>query len=297
MAGQGQVMYLFAKACRHEPFSEEEISIGNIDRRNVVQLLDDHVQLQETAAPDPPRIKNSPSSQRDRAKESQSKKLQSSSNDCTWTYFSFCRSKLASLKSQATATLPRETNGFVSTDDVLTIYSNEWERIKLKTTLSRNVNVRQHLQIPASYPGFVTNTTLHTFALDEVANHLLGYLSSQLRSALSPESLNQRTRELATRIRRDKNSANATIVPKGNPELDVRLSSWAKENCYNLDFGFGLPLAVRRPRFTDGSREGLVYFLPKAPDGEIVVGICLRRDDMERLKKHQDFAKFGTFLG
>lgn len=32
MACQTQLMYLFAKACRNEPFTKEEISIGNMDR-------------------------------------------------------------------------------------------------------------------------------------------------------------------------------------------------------------------------------------------------------------------------
>ena len=66
-----------------------------------------------------------------------------------------------------------------------------------------------------------------------------------------------------------------------NPELDVRLSSWAKENLCALEFGFGFeigkPEAVRRPRFSEGAREGLVYFLPKTLHGEIVVGVWLKR--------------------
>jgi hypothetical protein len=81
------------------------------------------------------------------------------------------------------------------------------------------------------------------------------------------------------------------------PELDVRLSSWAKEKCCDLDFGFGKPTAVRRPRFAQGAREGLVYFLPKTLDGEIAVGVCLRDDDLERLKDDVEFSKFGTYVG
>jgi len=81
------------------------------------------------------------------------------------------------------------------------------------------------------------------------------------------------------------------------PQLDVRLSSWAKENCYDLDFGFGKPTAVRRPQFAEGSREGLVYFLPKTLEGGIFVGVCLRNDDLEKLRRDEEFARFGSYVG
>jgi hypothetical protein len=54
------------------------------------------------------------------------------------------------------------------------------------------------------------------------------------------------------------------------------LSSWAKVNCYELDFnlGLGTPECVRRPRFL--RVEALMYLLPKALDGEIALVVCLR---------------------
>jgi len=54
---------------------------------------------------------------------------------------------------------------------------------------------------------------------------------------------------------------------------------------------------VRRPRFAVGAREGLVYFLPRTLDGEIAVGVCLRDEDLERLKADEEFAKFGAYVG
>lgn len=304
MAGLAQVMYLFSKACRNEAFTEDELSIGNMDRRNVIPLVDDEMY-------DNSIIDNNPPIANEKFQQVQQKQTQASSNSCTWAYISFSGEKLATLKAHATATLPSEPSKFISTDDALSAFVwGSISRIRLQryvqcsdntrkptTTLSRNVDVRCHLGIPATYPGLVTDQTAHTFPLEEVANQSLGFLSSELRSALDPASLSRHTREIAARISRQKNLENAMNVSKSYPEFEVRLSSWAKERCCALDFGFGLPVAVRRPRFTDGSRDGLVYFLPKSLDGEIVVGVCLGREDMDLLRNDEEFIRFGTFLG
>lgn len=303
MAGLAQVMYLFSKACRNEPFTKDELSTGNMDRRNIIPILDDLPDSTHDSPNTPPHG--------EKAQEGQQMQSMPSSNDRIWAYFSFNATNLATLKSQATSTLPTGTSEFISTDDALSAFIwHHISRVRLqrhleliettsnvKTTLSRNVDVRHHLGIPASYPGLVTDKTVHTFPLEEVANQSLGFISSNLRSALDPGSLNRHIREVATRISQEKNSKNAPSVLIAHPELEVRLSSWTKERCCSLDFGFGLPAAVRRPRFTDGSRDGLVYFLPKSLDDEIVVGVCLRYEDMERLKKDEEFLSFGTFLG
>lgn len=301
MAGFAQVMYLLSKACRDEAFTEEELSIGNMDRKNIIPLLDEDARGSEDGH-NTPWDDNLRQAQKDEAQPF---------DDCAWAYFSFSQEKLSDLKAQATATLPAGTSEFISTDDALSAFV--WRSISrarlrhyvqlnrnasnLQTTLSRNVDVRRHLGIPATYPGFATDTTVHRFPLEEVSSQSLGFLSSELRSALVPQSLSQHAREIATRISREMTSNNTTSVPKSRPECEVRLSSWAKEKCCSLDFGFGLPIAVRRPLFTDGSRDGLVYFLPKSLDGEIVVGICLKCEVMDMLKSDECFIRFGTFIG
>jgi hypothetical protein len=64
-----------------------------------------------------------------------------------------------------------------------------------------------------------------------------------------------------------------------------------------MDFGLGLgtPEAVRRPRFVPV--EGLGYLMPRRASGEIVVAICLRDDDLLRLRSDGEFANFGTYIG
>jgi hypothetical protein len=135
--------------------------------------------------------------------------------------------------------------------------------------------------------------------IDVLVEAPMGKLSAAVRSAPDPKILAERTRASAAQIENG-----GTVTPSfasiSSPELDVRLSSCAKEKCYELHFGFApgirRPEAVRRPRFADGAREGLVYFLLKKMDGEIAVGVCLRDDDMRILKMDAEFGKYAIYV-
>lgn len=74
-------------------------------------------------------------------------------------------------------------------------------------------------------------------------------------------------------------------------------SSWAGQRCYAFDFGLGLgrPVAFRRPRMIPV--PGLMFLLPKRPDGEIVLTMCARDDDLERLAADPTFTKYGRVIG
>jgi hypothetical protein len=79
--------------------------------------------------------------------------------------------------------------------------------------------------------------------------------------------------------------------------VDLVLSSWAKLKGYGLDFnlGLGMPLAVRRPLFQPV--QGLAFLMPKTLHGDIEAAICLRDEDMERLREDVEFGKYGTYIG
>ena len=300
MAGQSQVIYLLAKACRNEPFIPSELSVGNASRRGLVPLLEDHEQdskLNHQVSQDIPK------------NPGQVAQSQPSTPKLVWAYFTFSALSLANLKFRATETAP--TSSFVSTDDTLSAFV--WQSVTrvrsqrlgtpcaLRSTLARAVDLRHCFSIPSTYPGLVSNATFLTLTIDAVIDQTLGEIAAQLRSALDPASLRQSTSNLATLISRHENADKVGFANTSVPELDVRLSSWAKEKCYDVDFGFGhgvgKPEAVRRPRFGEGAREGLVYFLPRRLDGEIVVGICLRGEDMARLREDKEFLEFGRYIG
>lgn len=126
----------------------------------------------------------------------------------------------------------------------------------------------------------------------------MGILASQLRSAVDPKtsSLAYNTRALATFLDRAPDKDSISFTATLDLSTDIMLSSWAKLGCYGLDFNLGLgkPEAVRRPQFDPV--ESLIYLMPRAPDGEIAVGFCLRDEDMERLRADEEFAKYGKYI-
>jgi hypothetical protein len=160
MTGQAQIIHLLAKSCRNEPFTASELSVGNMDRKSIIPLLDDYTPGPEL---DLQIIKDNP----DGESQPTPPKSQQPPN-CTWAYFVFPATSLAALKSLATKTVP--SGSFVSTDDVLSAFI--WQSITRarlprfcapstpNSTLSRNVDVRRYLSIPSSYPGLATTLTL-----------------------------------------------------------------------------------------------------------------------------------------
>jgi len=151
------------------------------------------------------------------------------------------------------------------------------------------------------YPGILQNMTYHTFSLQKLVDEPLGGVASHLRAAVDPKtsSLKYNTCALATFLHRSDslNKASVSITATIDPSSDIMLSSWAKVNCYDLDFNLGLgkPESVRRPRFDPF--ESLIYLMPKAREGEIAVAICLRDEDMERLRADVEFKEHARYVG
>ena len=141
--------------------------------------------------------------------------------------------------------------------------------------------------------------TYHTYTLQKLVEEPLGGVASRLRSALDPKTSNlgHHTRALATFLDRSPDKSIISFTATLDLSADIMLSSWVKIDCYELDFNLGLgnPEAVRRPRFEPV--ESLAYLMPRTPDGEIAVAICLRDGDMERLRADEAFAKYGRYIG
>lgn len=302
MTGQGQIIHLFSKACRNEQFTCEELSSGNLARRNLIPLLDDSYKQGSELVHQivKPTRSHSVSNGTD------GHPAPASPPKSTWTYFTFRPTSLAALKSLATKTIT-SSSGYISTDDALSAFI--WQSVirarlprldpTAESTFGRAVNVRHYLDISPTHPGLVLNMTYHTYTLQTLVEEPLGVVASQLRSALGPKTSNlgYNTRALATFLDRTPDKYIISFSATIDRSKDIMISSWANLNCYELDFNLGLgkPEAVRRPRFDPV--ESLIYLMPRTLDGEIAVAICLRDEDMERLKGDEEFAKYGKYIG
>ncbi|KAH7911397.1 transferase family-domain-containing protein [Hygrophoropsis aurantiaca] len=305
-SGQYQVMRLFSKACRGEQFTSDELSSGNLPRRDLIPLLDDaysYTPDSELVRRIAVRAPSAPSCPTDASPPPK----------CTWAYFTFPPTALAALKSRATETLtlPSAAAGYISTDDALTAFI--WQsttRVRLPrlhsdptaapaSTLARAVNVRRYLGIPQTYPGAAVNMTYHTYAPQTLVGAPLGGIAAGLRAAVDPKTadLGHRTRALATMLHRTPDKDTVGFIAALDLSADVMVSSWAQVGCLGLDFGLGLgeAEAARRPRFQEA--EGLVYLMPRAVGGEGVVAVCLREEEMQRLREDAEFGEYARYVG
>ncbi|KAG5366506.1 Trichothecene 3-O-acetyltransferase [Yarrowia sp. B02] len=290
--GQAQLMSLLSKACNKEPFTEEELTVGNSQRENIVSLFSDA------------ELKNYGDLQ-----EKLSHQILIPSTDSaviptkypSWKYFNFSKESLKQLKSQASQNLKTP---FVSTDDTLTAFV--WQAVSRarlqrlpgdrKSTLGRAVNVRSCLDISESQPGNLTNMAYGQSTLEELSAAPLGHVASLLRSKLDSTELQKDTRALATLIHSSRESVHTSPTASIDVSSDILLSSWAQQNSYELDFGLGLgyPECVRRPQFTPC--ESLMYLLPKSREGDIALAICVHDEDMEALRRDPEFSRFSTYI-
>ncbi|KAG0259081.1 hypothetical protein DFQ27_004241 [Actinomortierella ambigua] len=316
MVGQGQVMSLLSKACLNEPFTDEELSIGNMPRGQLIPFLDSIDMAAFAHQIAKPAI--SPSSS-----ASTNNDAPPSPPKCTWAYFSFDAPSLAALKADASQTVP---SGFVSTDDALSALI--WQatmRARLprlgsctttttssltnttdnnnnnnnKVTFARAVDVRQLMGLPTTYPG-VVQTMAYTTATtaQEVVEQPLGVLAWKLRSSLDGKQLAHQTQGFATLLHEAEDKSQLSLTATMDASKDISFSSWAKvEQCHRLTFGMGLgrPVAVRRPKLPPF--ESLMYLMPRTVEGEIAAAICLRDEEMDCLKADSELLKYGQYIG
>jgi hypothetical protein len=295
MTGQAEFTRLLSKACRGEAFTSEELHNGNFSSAGVIKLLDDSADVQKIvsdAAPKPNPAQPPPTTP-------------SSPPECSWIYVDFNSSHLADLKAEARKTM---TGAFISTDDALTALI--WRattrarlpRLSPSQTVSfaRAIDPRRLLkELPPTYPGLVQNMAFSTSTVSDLTNKPLGCIASLLRSAIDPQTsdLERQTRALATLLHRSEDKSSVNVTGSLDLSTDVMLSSWAAVKCYDDDFGHGVgrPEVVRRPGFT--TVESLMYLLPKTLAGDVTAMVCLRREDLERLKGDGEFGRFGRVVG
>lgn len=336
MTGQGQIMHLLSKACHSKTFTSEEILYGNLDRRDLFPMHDEpSKEIQEIASQfkaaqnekglagqieegfagqmselftdqkeEEPAGQIERSITSDPAPSGHSSRI--STPNSTWAYFLFDSASLMALKSLTTRSIP-QSRAYISTDDAISAFV--WQSVararlprldpETVTLFSRPVNLRRYLNIPDTYPGMVVKKTYHTSTLRKLVKQPLGIVASRLRSAIDfkTSTLAHETRVLATALSHasDKNAVN--FGPPKDPGADLTFSSWAKVDCHQLDFNLGLgrPESVRRPQFCP--IEGLQYLMPRAPDGGMALLICLRTEDMERLKVDESFTSYASYVG
>ncbi|KAJ1322842.1 trichothecene 3-O-acetyltransferase [Microdochium nivale] len=298
MTGQANIIRLLDKVCRNEELTTAELESGNLSRHRIVPLLGD------TYEP-------GPEIQRwigDSQLEPQSDIAVPDPSKSVSAYFEFSRSALAKLKALASEAI--SPPAFVSTDDALSAYL--WQSIcrartprfcarkhLVHSTHIRAVDARPYLGISPLYPGPIQSNAYTTSRLNALAEQPLGNIALQLRQAVDPHASNLKfeTQAFATLLHRTPDKTRVSPGKDSDLSVDLILSSWVKMGGYDVDFGIcqGKPVSIRRPGFD--AAEGLVFLMPRTPDGDIAVAVSLRSDDMARLREDSSFGIYATHLG
>lgn len=283
-----QVVRLFSKACRNDHFTQDELRIGNHAPENVVKVFGDD-------------WKPGPELKYNIVKDDEPVQF-ALPEPGVWSLYRLTSAQLQKLKDDTAAPLPTST-ARISTDDALTALI--WQSVarlrrdRLGSTkellLGRAKDLRQYLGIPLSHPGFVQSMTYHKFTAQQLIESPVGIVAGDLRAAIDPKKLEYYGRSFATFISRTPDK-NITSYGAGFGPDDIQISSWAAQKSYSYDFGLGLgmPEAVRLPRFA--FPPGLIYFMPKAPDGSIVVAVSLSEADTRRMKEDEILLKYASII-
>lgn len=300
MTGLGMIISLFAKACRAEPFTEEEIAQGNRPRGDAVPLLGDEYQpgseLDDAyVRPRATEEKNNPSSP---DLPTTSKPPQPPPK---WVYFTFGASALSTLKKQASN---QTLTPYISTDDAVGALC--WQAISraraqrlgagVRTVFARPISGRKYLGLEGYYLGHMVDMVYET-AVD-VYSQPLGDVAGRLRHLLLDDAkITRHLRAFATMLDR---LADKTRLVNGallDPERDIVLSSYANIRCCELSFGsvLGTPDAARRPSMPPW--PSLCYLMPKSRAGDIAVALCLSEADIQALRSDATFMEFAEYVG
>lgn len=307
MTGQTSIINWLSKACYDFPFSGEELSIGNMDKSKSVPLLDDSWEPGPELDIQMANLK--PSSKLTSTGEEEEEDIslsESPSSLSSWRYVEFPAASCQALKSLAMQTKDSQCD-FISTDDAICAFiwkcvsRTRQPRLESRTlsTFARALDARQCLGVPDTYPGALSNMSYNKASLRSLHQEPLGIVASQLRKQLDPKvrDLAYDTRALATFLNRCVDKSRILITAAVDVSSGMSLSSWAKVNLYDLDFNLGLgkPEAVRRPRFLPV--ESLMYIMPKSPNGDLAVALCLRDEDWERLLLDGDWKVYAEYIG
>ncbi|KAK3181908.1 hypothetical protein K4F52_006812 [Lecanicillium sp. MT-2017a] len=286
--GQAQLLSWLSQACHGIPFSDREKEFGNRNRENAIPLLDHSHDIIAQFGPLMIRPPAAPASG-------------GLPPPSVWAFFNIGNDALTKLKAEATKTV---TVDFISTDDALSaliwqsVTRARQQRIgpNREVKMTRAIDVRKHCNLPKEYPGMMQSQSLARSTIGKLLSAPLGEVASALRTVLDPAKIRHELPGFAALLAQSPDKSNLSFIASADPALDIMLSSWVKVDCYDADFNFGLgkPINVVRPCFPPV--ESLVYMMPRSERG-IAVGLCLRENEMQKLKSDAQFAQYMEFVG
>ena len=293
--GLGQVIRLFAKACRGEELTASELQDGNLATGDIVpNLAPDHHSLRH---PELRRVIKSDKARLHDATVEAGKEL-------FWTYFRISGPNLIRLKEEASKEAAMKSE-WVTTDDAVcsllwkTITTARSSGFSPSTTITflRAIDGRACLTPPVSV-GYIGNLVAGAFTelpLECVTDSLsLSDIALTIRKATRSID-DDYIRSLAVLIRGEPDRS-TILFDVERKEIDFVIASWAKLPVFET-FGdiLGLPEHFRRPTLTPS--EGFAYLMPRDHAGNLYLTLSLTEGDLTRMKKDAVWTSYAEWIG
>ena len=297
MTGLGVLIRQFAKVCRGEELTEDDISGGMIDQTTAIP------NLPEGEEPDPlTHIR--------RESRLGGPGWEGMPIAAPWVCYRFNADVSARLKEEAKQDLSPEGAGvsFVSTNDVISAFF--WQRLSIarsrridpsknKTTaLGRAVQGRRALNppLPDNYVGHIVTVAPTTWSIAEIVDAPIGAIAAQLRRDIQLVD-DRQIRSFAHLLSRETDKTKFGYEATTNPDIDLMVSSWADLGLYASNFGaeLGQPEFVRRPKLAEIA--SLAYIMPRTRDGHWDICVSLMEDDVKALDEDTIFTTLVEKIG
>ncbi|CAL8583501.1 hypothetical protein XPA_009123 [Xanthoria parietina] len=286
--GLGQLIKLFATLCRGEELSAADLAVANLDRAKIDLAL----KPGQTQMNHPELALGINEAQKDDAVKAPAS---------VWSYLHIPAPRLFELKHEGSRELTSNP-AWVSTNDVVTTWL--WRAV----TRARSVNIdmskdsvllraisgRRRLDPPMpNYLGNVVTCPVHKLAIKNLLEDPLSKVTQSVRATTNLIN-DHYVRSMANLIASEPDRSKLAFGFEA-PDRDLMISSWAAVPAYE-DFGDVLGIAdfVRRPTVP---WSGIIYIMPKRPDGSLDIAVALPEDDMRRLQSDEQVMAVATYIG
>ncbi|OAP63636.1 hypothetical protein AYL99_02863 [Fonsecaea erecta] len=302
MNGQGVLIRQFAAAMRGEDFDPQLVAAGNQDADSIVPMLKDGekgLSHEEMRAPS----SQIPAASPVPAPPPQEQPTQAAS----WAYWRFPQDKVAELKKLAMSCSTKQ----VSTNDAITaLYTQRLTAVRvaggrvspdesIRCLRAADARARLDPPVPEGYLGHLVGLAYTEWpAARTVVESPLSTVASDLRQSLQKVD-DHYIRSLATLISRTEDKRAIFYGARKQLAKDIFISSWAQMDlAQTCDFGRllgGKPDFVRRAKLDE--LPDLSYIMPKDKQGDMALGACLFKADMDSLEKDEVWNQYTRYVG
>ncbi|RAL11874.1 FAD/NAD(P)-binding domain-containing protein [Aspergillus homomorphus CBS 101889] len=310
--GMFQIVNLLAYSLRHEPFPEQAVREGNIDRRSLIPLLnddepmDDHSELKPAIVPGSPSALIPPETKAYLA-------------TFRWRNLRFSQAAMAKLYQKATPA-PVDASSLdqnqsterekITPNDALTAFL--WQRLitlrlphlppfmqSSTSKITRALDLRRTVNLSPHYMGHMVRTANLRLPLKEVVRLSLYELAVKLRRHVKALHNLQSTRSYATFLAHEDDKSLVAYGGAANPLTDFSCSSIAHVTV--PVFGpLGKPTMLRRPSF-ETPLPGACYIGPVIDESDEEGGweglMCLSEREWAMVNADEEWKEVVRYIG